>query len=322
MSFLNMNNRNLTVEQQRLLAMNINQYEQISNHIDLLYDMLNEIRGNIINISQTRNIRTNRNNNNNTNRTNQNLNNRYNFINYDSYSYYNQMNTNRNRTNNGYEFMQNNELTSLLSNFLNTSVVVRPTPEQIQNASIVIRYGDIENPLAEYCPISLDEFNDDDQVSQIIHCGHIFHQNQFQQWFENNTRCPICRYDIRNYNSSSNTNNSNTNSNSEQPSGRNNQRTEQTIPPTGDTSLTPPISNINLLRDPISNQIEQFSFDINDSQFTNSFLDQIARNILLQAINPRTNNNNTSNSSDRFMIDPSNNILFYETIIRPNRNQS
>ena len=43
MSSFNINPRNLTFEQQRLLSMNISQYEQLSSHIDLLFDMLDEM---------------------------------------------------------------------------------------------------------------------------------------------------------------------------------------------------------------------------------------------------------------------------------------
>jgi hypothetical protein len=230
------------------------------------------------------------------------------------------------RNRNNYEFIQNSELTSLLNTFLNTRVVVRPTTEQIENASRLIRYRDIENPLAEFCPISLDEFNDDDEVRQILHCGHIFHRNQFQQWFESNSRCPICRYDIRNY-TPLNNNNNNNNNNNDQPSRQSTpESTEQTVRDINqtsrqsnrnnlDTSSSLPISNIELLRNPVSNQIEQFSFDINEPSFTNIFLDQITRNLLNNLYTPNDNNG-------RIMIDPSNNYLFYETIIRPNRNQN
>ena len=34
---------------------------------------------------------------------------------------------------------------------------------------------------------------------QIIHCGHIFIPHQLNRWFQNNVRCPVCRYDIRDY---------------------------------------------------------------------------------------------------------------------------
>ena len=50
MSSFNLNNRNLTSEQQRLLTMYTNQYNQTNEHINILLDMLEETRGNIINI--------------------------------------------------------------------------------------------------------------------------------------------------------------------------------------------------------------------------------------------------------------------------------
>ena len=49
------------------------------------------------------------------------------------------------------------------------------------------------------CPISRDVFNDDDTVTQIIPCGHIFSRTNLQQWFTYHSACPMCRYDIRNY---------------------------------------------------------------------------------------------------------------------------
>jgi hypothetical protein len=33
----------------------------------------------------------------------------------------------------------------------------------------------------------------------IRHCGHCFHPHCIQQWFTLNPRCPVCRYDIRDF---------------------------------------------------------------------------------------------------------------------------
>jgi hypothetical protein len=57
------NPRHLTPEQQRLINIYINQYNQTNTHIDMLLDILDEIRGNIINIinsTQPRRTRINR----------------------------------------------------------------------------------------------------------------------------------------------------------------------------------------------------------------------------------------------------------------------
>jgi hypothetical protein len=380
MSYLNQNFRNLTPEQHTLINIYINQYNQTNTHIDSLLDMLDEIRENIINVINTVQPRRNRINRHNrpsrqintnsgvnrilnqlfNDRQNPDRNIHYDYnnpINPDIYNDYNTFNNLHNRRNHltDYDMSFNNiyrnnntihthnsDVTNFLTRFLNSTVVVRPTNEQIQNASRVIRYGDIDNPLSQSCPISLDEFNDDDQVRQLLHCGHLFHQNQFQEWFESNSRCPVCRYDIRNYMPLSRRNTSNSltpdHTTETQPPTQSPTQpptqppTQQSTPPTTQTTTpvqnttsetntnidntnTPPLSNINVVRDPISNQIDQLTFDITNPDFTNNFLDQVARNIFQTMLNPHNQNVN-----DRFMIDPSNNILFYETIIRPNHN--
>jgi len=74
-----------------------------------------------------------------------------------------------------------------------------PTTAQIQNACRDMLFSEIENPLDNRCPISLDSFSPDTPVTQIIHCGHIFNRDSLNSWFSRNVRCPVCRYDIRNY---------------------------------------------------------------------------------------------------------------------------
>jgi hypothetical protein len=78
-------------------------------------------------------------------------------------------------------------------------VQINPSVAQIENALRVVRYGDIVRPQNISCPISLETFNDDSQVSIIRHCGHIFNTIEINRWFQSNCRCPVCRYDIRNY---------------------------------------------------------------------------------------------------------------------------
>lgn len=34
---------------------------------------------------------------------------------------------------------------------------------------------------------------------RIIHCGHIFTEENLRRWFQTNYHCPLCRYDIRQY---------------------------------------------------------------------------------------------------------------------------
>ena len=95
-----------------------------------------------------------------------------------------------------------NVFTRALQRFLEP-VEVFPTQSQIETATRRAMYCDIISPINRSCPISLETFNDTDIVSVIRHCGHIFNTQHLNTWFTRNCRCPICRYDIRNYNSSS-----------------------------------------------------------------------------------------------------------------------
>ena len=92
--------------------------------------------------------------------------------------------------------------------FLNP-VNISPSPEQITNSTETITYSDLPNDNRQrgnICPISHDNFEDNSSIMRIRHCGHYFMANSLQQHFRTSVRCPLCRYDIREY--SNNTDNS------------------------------------------------------------------------------------------------------------------
>jgi Ring finger domain len=97
-----------------------------------------------------------------------------------------------------------NEITT--ASIINTArsfydrVQVVPSHSQIQRACRNIPFSSIINPLNLSCPINLEQFNENSDVTQIIHCGHIFNPDSLNLWFQSNVRCPVCRYDIRDYN--------------------------------------------------------------------------------------------------------------------------
>jgi hypothetical protein len=97
----------------------------------------------------------------------------------------------------------NNVFSSLFQNFFDP-VLIYPTNAQIETATRRVLYRDIAAPINNTCPISMENFNDNDTVTIIRHCGHIFNGDELNTWFESNCRCPVCRYDIRNYNRNTN----------------------------------------------------------------------------------------------------------------------
>ena len=91
-------------------------------------------------------------------------------------------------------------LDNLLDSFLEP-ITVTPSAEQIERATRQVIYSDIEHPNLHNttCPIALRRFESDDEVTVIRYCNHIFCRDDLESWFRNNTRCPLCRYDIRTY---------------------------------------------------------------------------------------------------------------------------
>jgi rRNA processing protein Gar1 len=79
----------------------------------------------------------------------------------------------------------------------NDPVPVIPTANELRASTIDLIFGSINNPINSSCPISLERFEDDTEVTQILHCGHIFNRDNLNTWFQSNVRCPVCRHDIR-----------------------------------------------------------------------------------------------------------------------------
>tara|TARA_B000000557_G_C20771697_1_gene442130 strand:+ start:469 stop:1305 length:837 start_codon:yes stop_codon:yes gene_type:complete len=94
-----------------------------------------------------------------------------------------------------------NTNTNPFENFIGnlTPITVSPTTSQIHRACNVIPYREIENPINDSCPITHEVFRPDEFVFQIRHCRHIFKERSIRRWFEGSVRCPVCRYDIRDY---------------------------------------------------------------------------------------------------------------------------
>ncbi len=95
--------------------------------------------------------------------------------------------------------MANIAFTNLFQSFIEP-VLVYPTISQIEIATRRALYRDIVAPINSSCPISMENFNDNDTVTIIRHCGHIFNGDELNTWFQSNCRCPVCRYDIRSFN--------------------------------------------------------------------------------------------------------------------------
>ena len=189
------------------------------------------------------------------------------------------------------ENFQNN-ISQLLQNFLQP-IEIFPTPTQIELSTRQVTYSDIITPLNRSCPISLENFNESDIVTVIRYCGHIFNTEEINRWFRSNCRCPVCRYDIRNYSISEN--------------------------PLPNTNIESPLPNTNI-ESPLSNTNVENSIRSIDRNFYQEGLNNNYRNIDYRNSNnyQRRNRNRNRNNNDFINIftDLSGNI------INNNRNQS
>ena len=126
-----------------------------------------------------------------------------------NYNYYNQYQPNIQT-----QMRQQNSrsVSQLFQRLLNLQdVIVRPTSIQINTAVefLLNTNADLQ------CPITLESIGLNQEICKIKHCGHCFKKDALLRWFERNVRCPVCRYDIRDYvptvtqsnNTSSQTNN-------------------------------------------------------------------------------------------------------------------
>lgn len=177
----------------------------------MLYEIMREYN-NIIRI-----------NNNNMTRYHENINtfnqiiNRYHFTQQrqsrnQNYGYFRQNNNSIPNTRFNWTRTTRNHLDTLNTNIINEAinrifprtfqdVVVSPTTEQINRATETYSYRLIDD-IHTQCPITLDEFQENEIVCRIRHCGHTFRENSIRNWFQQNVRCPVCRYDIRTNNES------------------------------------------------------------------------------------------------------------------------
>jgi hypothetical protein len=68
---------------------------------------------------------------------------------------------------------------------------------QIENATENVVYTSETFPGITQCPISLDDFEENEVICQISHCRHIFKTHNIMRWFDRHTCCPVCRYNLQ-----------------------------------------------------------------------------------------------------------------------------
>ena len=127
-------------------------------------------------------------------------------------------------------------------------VAIIPTRQQIERAIENVTYGTFETE-QQHCPIDLIPFEEGEELVRIRHCQHIFRRNNLTGWFSTSYRCPLCRYDIRNYDGAATPNNSD----ADADSGTNSSDSVDTTDVSGNTETTDPTETDGVTQTILSN---------------------------------------------------------------------
>jgi hypothetical protein len=80
------------------------------------------------------------------------------------------------------------------ANFFDPVPIV-PSQHHIDTATVV-RQATAED-VEQVCSVCQENYRDGDYIRGIHHCSHSFHMECIDRWFLSNVHCPLCRYDIR-----------------------------------------------------------------------------------------------------------------------------
>jgi len=287
-----MSTNNFSVSNEQLLLIeilnsmyndNLRQINNLTTYISNLNESNTQIRNFLIQILQNPNRRNTERRNGRTNTTHNNNNLGRIYLNNTPYIIDNvqqyRINTNRNYNRNYANELSNTNFSRILQSFFQP-VEVFPTQSQIEAATRRVRYSDIITPRNRSCPISLDNFEDNEMVTVIRQCGHIFRSDDLNTWFMSHCNCPVCRYDIRDYNSNASseffsdngTETTNVNASSNQLPREQNNSSEPSIERNVSENLNERARN---LRDDNTNVLNLFLDNIsgNQSDIINNFTD-------------------------------------------------
>ena len=67
---------------------------------------------------------------------------------------------------------------------------------QIMQQTSIVDFQDLSGTDTHTCPISLTTFDASSNILRINACNHIFQADSLMRWFQEDSRCPICRHNI------------------------------------------------------------------------------------------------------------------------------
>jgi len=111
---------------------------------------------------------------------------------------------------------------------------------RINEATRIIRWDTSMNET--HCPITWEDFTEGEEIRQIRHCSHIFKNTALLNWLRTHNICPVCRYDLRTFQSRNIASSSSTNTttgNTEDPMTDDNDETSSMNSENADPETNP-----------------------------------------------------------------------------------
>jgi hypothetical protein len=184
---------------------------------------------------------------------------------------------------------------NFINNTLNMGNVVQPLNSGDISANITnLIYRDIADTTTQtICPFTQDNFSNNDEISRINPCGHIFTRSHLNRYLTNfDYRCPVCRRDLRRENDIENPVNS----------------TNTLIDLSNNNPLIPNINNNTQTREMINNAVESvtnalmdnITNQISNDPSNNSFIAEYS--FLIPGFNNSTNTTNTNTQFPSFSL--------------------
>lgn len=88
-----------------------------------------------------------------------------------------------------------------LQEFINTTLNqgnprIPAEHNDIMHQTSIVSFQDLSGTDNLVCPISLTTFDASSNILRINHCNHVFDAASLMRWFREDSRCPLCRYNI------------------------------------------------------------------------------------------------------------------------------
>lgn len=124
-------------------------------------------------------------------------------------------NTNSNINSNNYVPSQMEE--SFLNYFdelLGRSRETQPiglTEDEVNTVCVESRFNVNDDNQTLSCPICVASYEDTEEICTLVSCNHNFHKTCLTRWLQNHDTCPLCRANVREYQTTNTNTNTNTN---------------------------------------------------------------------------------------------------------------